>query len=68
MNDEAMEFVNYDDNTSFGLFALRACILRCFECILHISQRLNVKKLQTKNDKGKTDVKERKNGQNKHVL
>lgn len=35
MNDEQEEFVNNDDNISFGLSTLHARI-RCFGCFLHI--------------------------------
>ena len=44
---------------SFGLSSLH-CWIRCFECLLHISYRLNVKTWCIKSDDQKSDVQVRK--------
>lgn len=58
MNDLTKEFVANKDNLGFGLSTLHAWI-RCFECLLHISYRLNVKKWQLRSDEDKSNVKQR---------
>lgn len=50
---------NKREHYSFGLSTLH-CWIRCFECFLHISYRLDVKKWQIKDASDKTSVKQRK--------
>lgn len=59
MNDDDLR--NYNSNQehfSFGLSTLHAWI-RCFECLLHISYRLDIKKWQVRGDDDKASVKQR---------
>lgn len=58
MNDETRDFAANQDNLSFGLSTLHAWI-RCFECLLHISYRLDVKKWQLRDASDKVVVKQR---------
>lgn len=58
MNDESREFTPNSDNFSYGLSTLHAWI-RCFECLLHISYRLDVKKWQLRDAADKINVKQR---------
>lgn len=58
MNDESRDYVANEENFSFGLSTLHAWI-RCFECLLHISYRLDVKKWQLRDASDKANVKQR---------
>lgn len=58
MNDETRVFMPSRDRLGFGLSTLHAWI-RCFECLLHISYRLEVKKWQLRNESDKASVKQR---------
>lgn len=48
-----------EEYLSFGISSLH-CWIRCFECLLHISYRLNIKIWAVKNEKHKREVEERK--------
>lgn len=58
MNDESKEFVVNKNNLGFGISPLHAWI-RSFECLLHISYRLEVKKWQIRDENDKANVKQR---------
>lgn len=58
MNDFSREYTVNRDNLGFGLSTLHAWI-RCFECMLHISYRLEIKKWQVKGAEDKAKVKQR---------
>lgn len=58
MNDESREFVANRNNLGFGLSTLHAWI-RSFECLLHISYRLEIKKWQVRDAADKANVKQR---------
>lgn len=58
MNDESREYTVNADNLVFGLSTLHAWI-RCFECLLHISYRLDIKKWQARSESDKASVKQR---------
>lgn len=58
MNDDSREYVANKDNLGFGLSTLHAWI-RCFECLLHISYRLEIKKWQLRDSSDKANVKQR---------
>lgn len=58
MNDESREFVANKSNLGFGISTLHAWI-RSFECLLHISYRLGVKKWQLRDPTEKALVKQR---------
>lgn len=58
MNNETRDFVANTDNLGFGLSTLHAWI-RCFECLLHISYRLEVKKWQLRDAADKANMKQR---------
>ncbi|KAL0879262.1 hypothetical protein ABMA27_003042 [Loxostege sticticalis] len=57
MNDFSREYTVNRDNLGFGLSTLHAWI-RCFECMLHISYRLEIKKWQVKGAEDKAKVKQ----------
>ncbi|XP_022828240.1 uncharacterized protein LOC111357680 isoform X1 [Spodoptera litura] len=56
MNDESKDFPPKEDNLSFGLSTLHAWI-RSFECLLHISYRLDFKKWQARSKADKDHLK-----------
>lgn len=58
MNDEGRHFDSNQDNFSFGLSTLHAWI-RSFECFLHISYKLDIKKWQARSSEEKASVKQR---------
>lgn len=58
MNDEPANFNSNQDHFGFGLSTLHAWI-RCFECLLHISYKLNIKKWQARSNEDKADIKVR---------
>lgn len=58
MNDEVRNFHSGENNYSFGLSTLHAWI-RCFECLLHISYKLEIKKWQGRSAEDKAMIKER---------
>lgn len=58
MNDESMPFDGNQDHYGFGLSTLHAWI-RCFECFLHISYKLDIKQWQSRNPEEKASVKQR---------
>lgn len=58
MNDESREFMVNKENLGFGISPLHAWI-RSFECLLHISYRLEVKKWQVRDESDKENVKQR---------
>lgn len=58
MNDESKEFPHNPDKLGFGLSTLHAWI-RTFECLLHISYRLEIRKWQVRGDSDKAKLKER---------
>lgn len=58
MNDESKDFSTEQDDFGFGLSTLHGWI-RCFECLLHISYRLNIKKWQARSEDDKLSVKTR---------
>ena len=59
MNDEATKLPSNEDHFGFGLSTLHAWI-RSFECLLHISYKINVKKWQVTDAQEKAVVKQRK--------
>lgn len=59
MNTENTEFTDTSEYYGFGLSTLHAWI-RSFECLLHISYRINVKKWQIKDTADKAEVKKQK--------
>lgn len=58
MNDEGRHFDSNQDNFGFGLSTLHAWI-RSFECFLHISYKLDIKKWQARSSEEKASVKNR---------
>lgn len=48
-----------EEHLSFGLSSLH-CWIRCFECLLHISYRINIKTWAVTSEKNKREVEERK--------
>lgn len=58
MNDESRDFPCNPDRLGFGLSTLHAWI-RSFECLLHISYRLDIQKWQVRGDIDKASVKQR---------
>ncbi|KAH9632262.1 hypothetical protein HF086_002897 [Spodoptera exigua] len=58
MNDEGRHFDSNQDNFGFGLSTLHAWI-RSFECFLHISYKLDIKKWQARSSQEKASVKQR---------
>lgn len=56
MNDDPVNFYSNEEHFGFGLSTLHAWI-RCFECFLHISYKLNIKKWQARSDEDKADIK-----------
>lgn len=60
MNDELRNFQSNDEHFGFGLSTLHAWI-RTFECLLHISYRLDLKKWQVRGDDDKACMKQRSN-------
>lgn len=58
MNGELKNFVSKQENFAFGLSTLHGWI-RCFECLLHISYRLDIKKWQARSEDDKASVKQR---------
>lgn len=48
-----------DEYFSFGLSSLH-CWIRCFECLLHISYRINIKCWAVRNESHKREVEQRK--------
>lgn len=61
LNDENKEYTIVDlDKVGFGLSTLHA-LLRCFECLLHISYRLDIKTWQARGADHKASVEQRSN-------
>lgn len=60
LNDENRDYTVDPDKICFGLSTLHA-LLRCFECLLHISYRLDVKKWQVRGEEDKMYVQHRSN-------
>lgn len=58
MNEDPAKFNSNQEHFGFGLSTLYAWI-RCFECLLHISYKLNIRKWQARSDEDKTDIKVR---------
>ncbi|KAL0879456.1 hypothetical protein ABMA27_003207 [Loxostege sticticalis] len=58
MNEESREYPSNKERLAFGLSTLHAWI-RTFECLLHISYRLEIKKWQVRGDDDKAIVKQR---------
>lgn len=58
MNEPAINYQSNQDHYGFGLSTLHAWI-RTFECCLHISYRLDIKKWQARSAEDKTSVKQR---------
>lgn len=56
MNDDNRNFDSKQEHFGFGLSTLHAWI-RCFECLLHISYKLDIKKWQARSNEDKTSVK-----------
>lgn len=48
-----------EDNLKYGLSTLHAWI-RCFECCLHVSYKLDIKKWQARNTEDKQNIETRK--------
>jgi len=48
-----------DEYFSFG-FSLLYCWIRCFECLLHISYRINIKRWAVRNENDKRKVEQKK--------
>lgn len=59
MNLDSTKQLPEPENYGFGISTLHAWI-RTFECLLHISYRLNIKKWQVKTAEEKADMKQRK--------
>ena len=57
--DLAKKKIVKDEHLSFGLSSLH-CWIRCFEYLLHISYRLNIKCWAVTSDQNKREVEERK--------
>lgn len=60
MNEESRNFPGNEERFGFGLSTLHAWI-RTFECMLHISYRLDLTKWQVKGENDKAIVKQRSN-------
>lgn len=58
MNEESRKFPSKEDRFGFGLSTLHAWI-RTFECMLHISYRMDLKKWQVKGENDKAILKQR---------
>lgn len=58
MNGELKDLVDKKEDYGFGLSTLHAWI-RCFECLLHISYRLDIKNWQVRGPEDKASVKQR---------
>lgn len=58
MNEESKKYPSNEERLAFGLSTLHAWI-RTFECLLHISYRLEIKKWQVRGDNDKAIVKQR---------
>lgn len=55
-NDDNRHFDSNREHFGFGLSTLHAWI-RCFECLLHISYKLDIKKWEARSKEEKTSVK-----------
>lgn len=63
MNDDNRHFDSNREHFGFGLSTLHAWI-RCFECLLHISYKLDIKKWEARSKEEKTSVKLRSANEN----